>query len=299
MDVIDEFQSVFRRAERPRFRYRRPQLESALLVTDRNAVEAARLRDVVVGFADRLGELDWRIVLDEDYHTASELLELVHEAQPDLVVTYRYLDEHGLIPHHALGVYVELVAQCSPAPVLLLPASGATDFPVPSELPACREVIVVTDYLTGDDRLVNYGAALSPADGKLILAHIEDSVTFRRYMQAVARIPDVPTDLFREQLARQLLHDAERYAQSAAEALAGVCPRLNVQSVVRFGRSLRHYAELISEHRADLVVFNTQAEDQHAMSGLSYSMATEFSHVPLLLVTPSVQPAGAAGKDDN
>ncbi len=293
MDVIDEFQSVFRRAERPQFRYRQPQLKSALLVTDRDAEEAARLHRVVVGFSERLGALDWHIVVDEDYSRATELLELVRAAEPDLVVTYRYLDEQGLIPHHALGVYVELLAQCSPAPVLLLPASGTTEFPIPSELPVCREVIVVTDYLTGDDRLVNYAAALSPAEGKLVLAHIEDSVTFRRYMQAVARIPDVPTDLLRQQLAQQLLHDADRYARSAAEVLSATRPQLDVRSVVRFGRSLRHYAELISEYAADLVVFNTQAEEQHAMSGLSYSMATEFSHVPLLLVTPSTEPSGS------
>ncbi|RMG36829.1 MAG: hypothetical protein D6725_09980 [Planctomycetota bacterium] len=289
MDVIDEFQSVFRRAERPHFRYDRPSLRSVLLVTDRNRADAARIRDLATAYCGTLSTCRWEFVVDEDYRKAAELLEIVRSARPDLVVTYRYLDEHGLIPHHALGVYVELLAQCSPAPVLLLPASGRTDFPVPSELPQCREVIVVTDYLTGDDRLVNYGAALAPDDGKLVLSHIEDSVTFRRYMRAVERIPDVPTEPLRQQLSQQLLHDAERYADSAAEALRGARPGLRVESVVRFGRSLRHYAELIAEYTADLVVFNTQAEDQHAMSGLSYSMATEFSHVPLLLVTPPVE----------
>jgi hypothetical protein len=49
-------------------------------------------------------------------------------------------------------------------------------------------------------------------------------------------------------------------------------------------RRLGEYRRLITEHRVDLLVFNTLDDDQLAMHGLAYPLAAELRQIPLLML---------------
>ena len=57
-----------------------------------------------------------------------------------------------------------------------------------------ERVLVVTDHLTGDDRLVNWGVHLCPESGRLVLAHVEDDHTYDRYIDVIGKLKNLDTD---------------------------------------------------------------------------------------------------------
>ena len=81
----------------------------------------------------------------------------MNERKPDLIVTSRCLAESSLVPQHTLGVYVDVMTQTLSTPLLLLPGSAPQPHPLGDT--ACRGVMVVTDNLAGDDRLVNHAVS--------------------------------------------------------------------------------------------------------------------------------------------
>jgi nucleotide-binding universal stress UspA family protein len=144
--------------------------------------------------------------------------------------------------------------------------------------------MAMTDHLTGDARLVNYAVRLTEPQGKLFLTHIEDEATFERYVDTISRIPSIETDDARHDILGRLLKEPEDYIQSCRTALQEEGLDLSVTSVVRLGRHLREYHDLIEEHQVDLLVFNTKDEDQLAMHGLGYPLAIELRQIPLLMI---------------
>ena len=74
MDQIDEFESMFRKAERESFSHVEMPIESVALVTDGDAAAAQALRDSLKEFLPMLADADnWRLITGEDYSNVAQL----------------------------------------------------------------------------------------------------------------------------------------------------------------------------------------------------------------------------------
>ena len=92
MDHIDEFESMFRRAEREPFRYAPVPLDSITFITDRSADETERRKQTLTEFLPAVrSATDWRLFTGDQFSNVSELLETLNSRSTDLIVTYRHL----------------------------------------------------------------------------------------------------------------------------------------------------------------------------------------------------------------
>ena len=291
MDQIDEFESIFRRAQRQPFHYEAVTLTKVLLVTDASTEQAEKTLRSLCAFLPQVCEsASISTVAGDRYRTVTDLLEIVEQEQPELIVTYRYLREESLIPQHSLGVYLDVLTQATSVPVLVLPtALVCNDFgDVVAEelvrLTPCEEVMVVTDHISGDDRLINHAVGICPKSGTLWLCHVEDDAVFERYMQAIERIPEIVTDEARRLIGDQLLKEANDFMTTCQTELKQHVPELSVDRIVMRGHRLRQYHALVEDRRTDLLVANTKDQGQLAMHGMAYSLAVELMETPLLLL---------------
>ncbi|MCA9538683.1 MAG: universal stress protein [Myxococcales bacterium] len=284
MTRIDQFESVFRAAAKPRFQPAPIQLGRVLVVTDLDASEGAAYTARVRGFlAGVTGAeaIDWREVHGEA-DTVGHLLQRVQDEGPDLVVTYRNLHSGAFRWPHTLGDHAEVLTQVTNVPVLLLPRP---DFEgVDALLENTDRVMVLTDHLSGDDHLVHYGVAFAAPGGVLFLVHVEDNRTFDRYIEIISKIPTIDTDNARATIADRLLKEAQDYAQSCADALKAADVPLEVRIEVTLGHHLSVFRRLVRDHKIDLLVLNTKDDDQLAMHGLAYPLAVELRDVPMLML---------------
>lgn len=282
LGAIDEFESMFKRASREPFRYEEVAIPSIAVVTDGTAADPEQLIGELRSFLPRVDDrTTWHTIPGDAYRNVNELLDRVRELDPSLLVTSRCLDERELVPQHTLGVYVDVLTQVTTTPVLLLPGTAPEPHPLPSE--PCKEVMVVTDHISGDDRLINHAARFTSSDGTLWLVHIEDDVAFDKYSKAIERIPGIPTDETR-QIAEQLLADADNFVETCRAELAEANVGFRVEKLVEFGHRIVRYRELAARQRVDLIVTNTKDEDQLAMHGLAYALSVELTNVPQLLL---------------
>jgi len=282
-DHIDEFESMFRRAERDIFQYVDVPIESVVIVSDGDADHAAAMADTVKAFVPRLADApNWRTITGDQYRTVAELLDVLNSQQTDLIVTHRHLQEDALVPQHSLGVYLDVLTQTTSIPVFVLPGSAAEPASVAERV--CDRVMVVADHISGDNRLINYGARMCRSGGSVWICHIEDDVVFERYMQAIARIPEIDSDDARILIENQLLKDAQEFIDGCAEVIQEEGPNITVNSHVGRGHHLRDYRKLIEDHDVDLLVLNTKDDDQLAMHGRAYSISVELTDVSMLLL---------------
>ena len=144
--------------------------------------------------------------------------------------------------------------------------------------------MAMTDHLAGDDALVDHAVAFAAEGGRLVLSHIEDEHAFERMIGAIAKIPEIDTDLARERLLHQLMREPRDYIGSVVAELARVGIDLRVDPVVQLGHRLATYKALVAEHGVDLLVMRTKDDDQLAMHGLSYPLAVELRDIPLLML---------------
>jgi hypothetical protein len=283
MDQIDEFASLFRRAEREAYDFEEISIGTIVVVSDSDNNSAERWKNDLLAFLPRLNDVpDWRLIQGSDYHNVGELLKRLAATDADLVVTWRHLDEKSLVPQHSLGVYLDVLTQASQIPVLVWPGTAAS--PAALAERRCEEVMVVTDHISGDSRLINWGARMCPQGGELWLCHVEDDAAFERYMHAIARIPEIDTDQARELIDKQLLKQASDFIETCREVLEEkALPRTYQTQIVR-GHRLGEYVSLVRGRDIDLVVTNTKDEGQLAMHGLAYSLAVEMQDVAQLLL---------------
>lgn len=282
-DHIDEFESMFRRAEKERFSYVDIPIDSVTLVTDGTRDQAAAVQADVRQFVSRLNAVaNWRTIVGDDYRTVAELVEQIDAQQTDLLITYRHLQEASLVPQHSLGVYLDVLTQTTSLPVLVLPGSSVQPMKVAEE--DCDRVMVVADHISGDNRLINYGAAMCRPGGAIWLCHVEDDLIFERYMQAIGRIPEIDTDEARVLIENQLLKEASDFIDECANVIRAEGPSISVKSQVGRGHHLRDYRELIQDQNIDLLVLNTKDDDQLAMHGRAYSLSVELTDVSMLLL---------------
>lgn len=290
MTKVDQFESQFRAAGREPFRYEPPFFDRILIITDMDGQEAQDWRDEIAAFLSALPILEdsganreITMVLGAEFETEKDLLDLVDEKKPGLVVTYRHLHSQGWQWHYSLGEHLDVLIGATSVPVLVLPHPKART-KAPHAQQDTNRVMVMTDHLTGAHELVNSGAALCQSQGRLFLSHLEDSPTFEHYVAAIGKIPSIDTENARIKLREQLIKEPTDYIESCRQILADKRPGIEVEAIVDFGRRLETYQSLIRDHEIDILVLNAHKDDQLAMRGLVYPLAVDLRHIPLLLI---------------
>ncbi|MEZ6062376.1 MAG: hypothetical protein R3C19_18695 [Planctomycetaceae bacterium] len=125
-DTIDEFESIFRRADKQVLSFVDIPISNLAFVTDSSPADSEAALQTVQPLLSRLESVDnWRIIAGERYHTVAELLAEIDNQRTDLIVTYRHLQERSFIPQHSLGVYLDVLTQTTSIPVLVLPGTAA------------------------------------------------------------------------------------------------------------------------------------------------------------------------------
>lgn len=286
MTNIDQFESVFRAADRVVFRYEPPAIGRLMLVTDLEPEGAREFAGMISSFLSVLRdgpELQVEVVEGDRFQTVGDLLSLVETREPDLVVTFRHLHSTAWKWPYSLGEHVDVLTQVAPCPVMVVPHPGRGGA-LEHALANTDQVMAITDRLTGDNRLVNYAARFTQPGGTLHLSHVEDRGHFERMMELISKVPSIDTATAREEILKRMLKEPADYIKSCRNSLEACDRPVRVESLVLLGRRLAEYRRLVETHSIDLLVMNTREEDQLAMNGLAYPLAVELRSIPLLLL---------------
>ncbi len=285
MSKIDEFESLFKSAAKPIFHVEPVRIKHAVIVID---VQPDTVDDFIKrteSFLKVLNSVDLTIettvIAKDDFQSVQQLLDAVNSHSADLICTYRNLHGTATDFPFSLGEYVDVLTQATEIPVLLLPRPEQL---TEGMLANTDRVMLMTDHLAGDNRIVTYGAMFTQDHGQLILAHVEDEQTFDRYIKVISKIQDIDTDLARDSIMEQLLKEPRDFIESCNVGLKEAGLPLEIVPVVTIGHHLADYKKLVTEHQADLLIINTKDEDQLAMHGLAYPVSVEICDVPLLLI---------------
>ena len=286
MTKIDQFESVFRSADKPLFRYDPFVVNSALVMTDLEGEKAeafSALAGKYLGVSGEEGAISIQLASAGDFSSIEQCLGLIEEVKPDLVCTYRGLHSDCWRWGHSLGSYVEVLTQGISTPVLVFPHPGSREaLSVASG--ECTRVMAMTDHLAGDSRLVNAALFFTREGGVLHLANFEDRQVFERYMDAIGRIPSIDSDQAREDLLERLLREARDYIQSCRLEVETQGNEVEITETVDLGLHVEAYRQLVRSNGIELLVMNTKEKGQLAMHGLAYALAVEVNEIPLLLL---------------
>ncbi len=286
MSTLDRFESVFNAAAREVFAQQPVEIGRVLIVHDLAEVLQDDFLYLAKGFLSVLEARDkpeWKLFGGDKPFSVREVLNAVEQFKPDLVVTYRHLHSALREWPHSLGEHVDVLTQATSTPVLVLPHPGRKDLPEHA-LKNTDRVMAVTDHLAGDHRLVSHAAHFTQDGGTLYLAHVEDDTVFERYIAAIGKIPDLDTDIAREEIRARLVEDPTEYIESCRTGLAGGNQTLKVESRVKLGHQLADYRGLVEENEIDLLVMYTKDDEQLAMHGIAYPLAVELRTTPLLML---------------
>lgn len=285
MTRINQFESAFLSADKAVYHYERPAIERVLLVSDLDDAAAAALLERVRRFLSIVDgdSTTWSRLDGDSFETVRRLLDSVEQREPDLIVTYRHLHSSAWQWPHSLGEYLDVLTQATSVPVVVLPHPDA-DRALPHTLQNTDRVMAITDHLTGDDRLINHALRFTERGGSCWLSHVEPLPAFDHYLGAIAKIPEIDTELARELIESQLLKGPRDYIHSCQNAINEQALPVVLEEIVTMGRRLSEYRRLIDEHGIDLLVFNTLDDDQLAMHGLAYPLAVELRQIPLLML---------------
>ena len=283
MTNIDQFESIFKKADKPKFHLEDVDLDKLMVVTDDDHAATDKFTDQVIDFLDTTlleKEISWHKVSGSQHTSVNDVLDIVNREKPDLICTYRNLHAPASDFPYSLGVYIDVLSQVTEMPVLVLPSPNrSSDIPTDT-----LNVMAIADHLTGDHHLVSYAARLTTKNGTLFLTHVEDQVDFERFMGVIGKIPSIETTDAREAILKQLLDEPHDYIGSCAKVLEEAELPIEVKEIITLGHSLRDYKRLIDEHKIDLLVVNTKQEDQLAMHGLAYPLCVELRDTPILML---------------
>ena len=286
MTRIDQFESVFKSADKPVFRYEPFSVGSPMVLTDLDD-EAAESFAVLAGkYAGAGGSREisaQRVIKGADFSTIEECLELIAVGKPDLICTYRGLHSDCWRWGQSLGSYVEVLTQTVSVPVLVFPHPAAAETLSAAEA-GCRHVMAMTDHLAGESCLVNAALFFTPAQGTLHLTNLEDQQVFERYMEAIDKIPSIDSAAARDSVLAQILKEARDYIQSCRTVVEEQGLDVEIQETVDLGLHVADYKRLAAARDVDLLVMNTKDSGQLAMHGLAYELAVELNDIPLLLL---------------
>lgn len=283
---VDQFESVFRSAVKDVFTYRKVDIVNVLIVTDLDAEQSRRFREVVIKFLRfpvAQSERQFFVINGDEYNTTGDLLELLANFSPDLICTYRNLHSTAWRFPHSLGEHLDVMLQKIDIPVMVLPHPAA-DYQAEHALQDTTDVMVVTDMHAVNDHLINYAAAFTDPAGNLYLTHVEEVRIFERYMDAISKIDVIDTELARKRLGEQLLKEPDDYFHSCAERLRQQHPEMQVNSLVIFSELVAEYRHQIESRKVDLLVLSAKDERQYAMHSAAYPLSVELRHIPLLLI---------------
>lgn len=284
---IDQFESVFKSADKPVFQLHEVEFGQILVITDHSREESSHIVERARAFLKRIDRPfgaearvpEWGLLTKEDFSSVDDCRRRIDERHPDLVVAWRNLFDPVGASVYSLGVFVDELTQYLRPPVLLLP-----DPKLNVPLAEIETVMVVTNRLTGEDRLVNKGVRFTPPDGRLVLSHLEDEAIFDRYMRVIERIPEINSEIAREAIRRQLLKEPSDYISSCIEVIQSAGLSFGVDSIVEFGHGAADFKRLVEANGVDLMIFFTKDESQIAMQGMAYSLAVEIRNIPLLML---------------
>ena len=286
MTRIDQFESVFKSADKPVFRYEPFAVGSALAVTDLDGDGAESFRSLVrkyLGASGEEGLPSLQVVRGDEFGSIEDCLKIIDRDKPGLICTYRGLHSDCWRWGHSLGSYVEVLTQTVNIPVLVFPHPGSAAA-LSADGDDCSRVMAMTDHLAGDSRLVNAALFFTPASGTLHLTNIEDKQVFERYMAAIEKIPSVDSAAVRENLLFRILKEARDYIQSCRGVVAEQGLEVEILEAIELGMHVEDYRQLVVAGEIDLLVMNTREVDQLAMHGLAYTLAVELCDIPLLLL---------------
>ncbi|MFT4543171.1 MAG: hypothetical protein ACI841_003120 [Planctomycetota bacterium] len=284
MTRVDQFESVFRSADKPLFPYQPHEYARVMLVTDLAPEPAAAYQGMLAEILPpSAGSGGWLNISGERTRDLPAILDEIRGFGPDLVCTYRNLHSEAWRWPYSLGEAVDVLTQATGFPVLVLPhpEAGREHEHAMQNL---DQVMALSDHLAGSAALVNAALGFAESSGKLWLAHVEDDADFERIMTAISKIPAIDTDLARESLMAQLLKEPHDYITTCRNAIGAAGSKVSVEEIVVASHRLEECKRLVLEHKLDLVVMNTKDEDQLAMHGLAYPLAVELREVPLLLL---------------
>ena len=125
MTNIDQFESLFKKADKPRFQLEPVEMDSILIVTDVDPAQTEVFTASIVDFlkTTQLQEsIHWHPHAGDQHSSVNELLEHIDSLKPDLICTYRNLHAPATDYPHSLGVYLDVLSQVTSVPVLVLPS---------------------------------------------------------------------------------------------------------------------------------------------------------------------------------
>ncbi|MCP4499491.1 MAG: universal stress protein [Deltaproteobacteria bacterium] len=287
MTQLDHFESAFNAANKEVFHVDAVDLKQVFVITDLNKIESEAFAKEVKEFLEVVGHrnnVEWTLICSEDYDDVGSLLKRVLKEEPSLICTYRNLKNDEYAYPYSLGAYLNVLIRLANPPVLVLPHPRREHEYHWTEINTDR-VMVVTDHLTGDERIVNWGMRFAETGGQLFLSHIEDDDVLNRYLDIIGKIPQLPTDIAVEKIGIQLLKEPADYIDSCKEAIAKKDVDLDVKAVVQMGHKISDYKKLVEEHQIDLLVLRSH-DDAHevAMHGMAYTLTVELVHLPMLLI---------------
>jgi len=286
MTRIDQFESVFKSADKPVFRYEPFSVGSPMVLTDLDDEAAESFAGLAGKYAGAGGSREistQRVIKGADFSTIEECLELIAVGKPDLICTYRGLHSDCWRWGQSLGSYVEVLTQTVSVPVLVFPHPAAAETLSAAEA-GCRHVMAMTDHLAGESCLVNAALFFTPAQGTLHLTNLEDQQVFERYMEAIDKIPSIDSAAARDSVLAQILKEARDYIQSCRTVVEEQGLDVEIQETVELGLHVADYKRLAAARDVDLLVMNTKDSGQLAMHGLAYELAVELNDIPLLLL---------------
>ena len=286
MTRIDQFESVFKSADKPVFRYEPFSVGFPMVLTDLDDRAAESFAVLAGKYAGAGGSREisaQRVIKGADFSTIEECLELIAVGKPDLICTYRGLHSDCWRWGQSLGSYVEVLTQTVSVPVLVFPHPAAAETLSAAEA-GCRHVMAMTDHLAGDICLVNAALFFTPAQGTLHLTNLEDQQVFERYMEAIDKIPSIDSAAARDSVLAQILKEARDYIQSCRTVVEEQGLDVEIQETVELGLHVADYKRLAAARDVDLLVMNTKDSGQLAMHGLAYELAVELNDIPLLLL---------------
>ena len=285
MTKLDQFESVFKSADKAVYSYDRPTLDRVLLITDLNEADGADIASRVRSFLSAVDEpgTRWDTLWGDAFASVQALLESIEERKPDLIVTYRHLHSEAWQWPYSLGEYLDVMTQATSVPVLVLPHPDA-DRALPHSVKDTDRVMAITDHLTGDNRLVNMAVTFTAPGGTCWLTHVESQPVFERYMDSVSKISAIDTEIAREALAEQLLKEPHDFIVACRAEIDAQALPIKIEEVVAMGRRIDEYTELIANREIDLLVLHTKDDDQLAMHGAAYALAVELRGIPLLML---------------
>ena len=286
MSTVDQFESVFKAAAKSSYFHESLSFGKILLVTDLDESESKLyLHSVQQFFSTILSKENtkWEILCKSNFGSVRDLLENVEEIRPDLIITYRNLRSEAWRWPYSLGEYLDVLTQVTTTPVCVLPHTDCENSPdLLTQSPV--NVMAVSGHMCGEGTLVKYASAFTPKGGKLILSHVEDKCTLDRFLDAIEKIPELDSEVARENLLSRLLNDAKDFSESASIELKKAGLEIEVEAVAQVGRRLEDYRKLIEQDHVDLLVMRAKEEDQMAMHGMAHPLAVELRSVPILLL---------------